>query len=77
MIAKSRKLRNEYRFARPLVGSESELLAKLILWRKGSRLIRDESGNVIGAIAHPDDFETFAAELRGCGADPLKAARAE
>ncbi len=54
-----RKVRNEYRFDRPLTAGERELLTNLIGWRPGSRLIVDESGAVVACIAHPDDIAAF------------------
>lgn len=67
MVTKSRKIRNEFRFARPLDESEAALLTKTICWRSGSSVIRDESGNAIGCVAHPDDVDTFRRELREHG----------
>ena len=59
-------IRNEYRFARVLSDDEATLLAELIAWRKGSRLIEDQSG-IVGVIAHPDDVAAFEKELRTRG----------
>jgi len=50
--------------ARPLEGREAELLTSLIGWRRGSSVRTDESGQVVGCVAHPDDWAEFKKELR-------------
>lgn len=67
MITKPRKIRLEYRFARELDADEVELLAAAICWRKGSSIVRDESGAAHGCIAHCDDFGEFRKQLRQRG----------
>jgi len=36
----------------------------LIGWRAGSYVTTDESGAVVGCVAHPDDIEDFEKEMR-------------
>lgn len=71
-------IRHEYHFDRALSEDEARLLVEMICWRRGSRVIEDQSG-VIGCVTHPDDVREFQAELskRGTrlkvsvvGADP-------
>ena len=57
-------LRNEYRFDRPLTDAERDALARLIGWRRGSRVITDASGAVVACVAHPDDVDAFEKETR-------------
>ena len=59
-------IRNAYLFARPLSEDEATLLAELIAWRRGSRLIENESG-IVGCRAHEDDLCEFQAKLRERG----------
>lgn len=48
-----------YEFAAPLADREAQLLITLIGYRKGSTVITDGSGNVIGCVANPEDFKEF------------------
>jgi hypothetical protein len=57
-------VRLTYDFRRPLEGDEAELLTSLIGWRRGSSVRTDESGQVVGCVAHPDDWAEFKKELR-------------
>jgi hypothetical protein len=59
-------IRNEYRFDRALSEDEARLLVELVGWRRGSRLIEEES-RVVGCVAHFDDVEEFRKELRKRG----------
>jgi hypothetical protein len=57
-------VRLTYDFRRPLEGDEAELLTSLIGWRRGSSVRTDETGQVVGCVAHPDDWAEFKKELR-------------
>jgi hypothetical protein len=57
-------VRLTYDFRRPLEGDEAELLTSLIGWRRGSSVRTDESGQVVGCVAHPDDWAEFKNKLR-------------
>jgi hypothetical protein len=48
-----------YEFAAPLTEREAQLLLTLIGYRKGSTVITDNSGNIIGCVANPEDFKDF------------------
>lgn len=48
-----------YEFAAPLTEREAQLLMTLIGYRKGSTVITDSSGNVVGCVANPEDFKDF------------------
>jgi hypothetical protein len=60
----TRIVRVTYDFPRPLESGEAELLTSLIGWRRGSSVRTDESGQVVGCVAHPDDLAEFKKELR-------------
>ena len=57
-------VRFAYDFRRPLEDDEAELLTRLIGWRRGSSVRTDESGKVVGCVAHPDDWVEFQNGLR-------------
>jgi hypothetical protein len=66
-------LRNDYTFGRPLTDAERDLLVRLISWRRGSRVITDESGAVVACAAHPDDLADFEKEVRKLNGGKLRA----
>jgi hypothetical protein len=57
-------VRNRYAFEQPLTADEAMSLMMLIGWCRGSRVLTNETGAVIGAVAHPDDVASFEKERR-------------
>ena len=57
-------VRNEIMFGRQLSEDEAALLRESICWRRGSRVLTDRTGSVVGCIAHPDDVDCFQKRLR-------------
>ncbi len=55
---------NEYRFSRALTRDERLLLMELINQRRWSDFITDNSGAVVGCLAHRDELAAFLSELR-------------